>query len=283
MQNTPTTITTADGLSLHLQHWPAGAAARGTVLIVHGLGEHSGRYADLATDLNRAGWHVAAYDHRGHGRSQGQRGWVRHADDLPADLGLVIDAVRSVRAGPLVLLGHSMGGAVAARFVAAGTAPGPRPAWYREVDALVLSSPALAVTMSLAQKFSLRVMGRLVPNIAVNNGLQRQWISRDPNVVATYKADPLVHDRITPKLGKFILDSGDCVRRQAPAWALPTLLMFAGADRCVAPRGSREFAAAAPAAVVTVREWPGLFHEIFNEPERSEVIAALVAWLQALR
>jgi alpha-beta hydrolase superfamily lysophospholipase len=280
----PTTLTTADGLHLHLHHGPAGVSGRGTVLIVHGLGEHVGRYTELAADLNSWGWHVAAMDHRGHGRSQGLRGCVRREDDLLNDLALAIDAVRATRTGPLVLLGHSMGGVAAARFVAAGLPEsGPRPAWWREIDALVLSSPALAIDTTWYQRVSLAVFGRLTPNLAVNNGLQRKWISRDANVVAAYKADPLVHDRISPKLGGFILHSGQAVRRVAAHWRVPTLLLYAGSDLCVAPRGSREFAAAAPPAVVRAQEFPALFHEIFNEPERGDVLAVLRPWLAGVR
>src|SRR5690606_24665023 len=105
------------------------------------------------------------------------------------------------------------------------------------------------------------------------------WISRDPQVVQAYTADPLVHDRVTARLVRFMLDGGVRVRERAGHWTLPTLLLYAGADRCVAPAGSAAFAAAAPPAVVTTQAFPALFHEIFNEPERAEVLAALTRWL----
>lgn len=272
------TITTADGLSLHVQHWPAPGAARGTVLIVHGLGEHIGRYAHVARHLNSLGWNVAGHDHRGHGRSGGGRGALNAADDLLRDLATVIDAVRGERPGTLVLLGHSLGGLIAARFVAEGLAPSPA-AWHRPVDALVLSSPALDPGMNAAQKMMLAMAEPLTPDLAVNNGLKPEWISRDAAVVEAYRKDPLVHDRVTPRLARFVLDGGELVREHAKRWTVPTLLMYAGSDRCVAPRGSAAFAAAAPATVVTTREFPGLFHEIFNEPEQGEVLQTLTAWL----
>lgn len=276
--NTP--LTTADGLKLHLQDWPI-TQARGTVLIVHGLGEHIGRYEHVAQHLNSWGWNVVGYDHRGHGRSVGAKGRLNDSDSMLRDLSLVIDTVRKNHPGPLVLLGHSMGGLVAARFVAEGL--GRAAPWHRAVDALVLSSPALAADMSAVQKLLLAVAGTLAPDQAVNNGLKPDWISRDPKVVAAYVADPLVHDRITPRLARFILDGGELVRARATQWAVPTLLMFAGSDRCVAPRGSREFAAAAPKSVLTTHEFGPLFHEIFNEPEQAEVFAVLGAWLQGLK
>jgi alpha-beta hydrolase superfamily lysophospholipase len=285
MNTSATTLTTHDGLKLHLQAWPLADAtrARGTVLIVHGLGEHIGRYQHVAAHLNGWGWNAIGYDHRGHGHSEGGKGLLNTADDLLIDLASVIDTVRQQHPGPLVLLGHSMGGLVVARFVAEGVG-GSKPArWYRPVDAVVLSSPALAAETTVVQKLLLAVAGTLAPNAAVNNGLKPEWISRDPKVVAAYVADPLVHDRISPKLARFILDGGALVRERAAQWAAPTLLMFAGSDRCVAPRGSREFAASAPKTTVTTCEFGPLFHEIFNEPEQAEVFAVLGSWLSGLK
>jgi len=274
------TLTTADGLKLHVQRWPVMVPARGTVLIVHGLGEHIGRYAAVAAQLNAWGWEAVGYDHRGHGQSEGPRGALSTTNDLLRDLSLVVDAVRASAGAPLVLLGHSMGGAVAARFVAEGLAAQPA-AWYRPCDALVLSSPALDAGMNVLQKLLLGLLGPLAPGLAVSNGLQPEWISRSKAVVQAYKDDPLVHDRITPRLTRFVVEAGARVRQDAPRWRLPTLLLYAGADRCVAPAGSAAFAAAAPAGVVTAREFAGLYHEVFNEPERDEAFAALGAWLDA--
>jgi alpha-beta hydrolase superfamily lysophospholipase len=284
-----------DGTPLHLREWRV-SAPRGTVLVVHGLGEHIGRYEHVAARLNAAGWNVAGHDQRGHGASGGPRGAIARDDDLLADLAVVIDALRARgTAGPLVLLGHSMGGLVAARFAlgtlrAAGSrdddAGGPAAEaaaepWARDLDALVLSSPALDPGMNALQKALLAVLGPLAPDLAIGNGLKPAWISRDPQVVRAYERDPLVHDRITPRLVRFIVDAGLAVRAAAPCWRVPTLLMWAGADRCVAPAGSAAFAAAAPRGVVAAREFPALFHEIFNEPERDEPLRLLTDWLAA--
>ena len=250
------------------------------MLIVHGLGEHIGRYEHVAQTLNRAGWRVAGHDQRGHGASQGARGQLAHADALLHDLARVVDALRAARPGPLVLLGHSLGGLVAARFVAGGIDPsaGER-GWHREVDALALSSPALNAGMSSAQRLLLAATAPLTPNLAVGNGLKADWLSRDPAVVQAYRDDPLVHDRITPRLAQVIVDAGTLVQERAPRWSVPTLLLYASADRCVVPTGSARFASNAPQGVVAARVWPALLHEIFNEPERDEVLAVLVEWL----
>jgi len=115
--------------------------------------------------------------------------------------------------------------------------------------------------------------------LAVGNGLKPAWISRDPAVVAAYVADPLVHDRVTPTLVRMISDQGEEVLELCPTWRVPTLLMWAGADRCVAPRGSAAFAAALPQTLLQARCFEGLYHEIFNEPEQAQVLAQLGDWL----
>ena len=269
-------LASADGVPLQWREWPH-AAPRGTLLIVHGLGEHLGRYAPAAARFNAWGWRVAGLDLRGHGSSGGARGGLPRSDAMLDDLSRFIDTARGPAGTPLVLLGHSMGGLIASRFVAESLAAHPA-AWWRNVDALVLSSPALDPGMNGAQKLLLALLGRLAPHLPVGNGLKPAWISRDPAVVQAYVADPLVHDRVTPALVRFIVDAGEQVRRLAPSWRVKTLLMYAGNDRCVAPAGSAAFAATAPPCV-TAREFAKLFHEIFNEPERDEVFAALQTWL----
>ena len=273
-------VITDDGLTLHLHTWPVDDPRRGVVVLVHGLGEHIARYDHVARRLNGLGFAVVGYDQRGHGRSPGARGGMPCDDALCADLGRVLYAAREAFPGPLVLLGHSLGGLIAGRFVAEGLQPTPAK-WWRAVDALMLSSPALDPGTNAVQKLLLAVVAPVLPNLAVNNGLKVDWISRDAGIVRAYAADPLVHDRVTGRLGLFVARQGPAVIAAAPRWKTPTLLMWAGSDRCVAPAGSAAFAAGAPRDVVTVREWPGLFHEIFNEPEQGEVLKMLDDWLAA--
>ena len=273
-------VITDDGLALHLRVWPAGNPRRGLVVLVHGLGEHIDRYDHVARRLNGLGFDVVGYDHRGHGRSPGQRGGMPADDSLCADLGRVLYAAREAFPGPTVLVGHSLGGLIAGRFVAEGLQPKPA-AWWRPVDALVMSSPALDPGTNAVQKLLLAVVAPMLPDLAVSNGLKVDWVSRSPDIVKAYAGDTLVHDRITGRLGLFVARQGPAVIAAAPRWTTPTLLMWAGADRCVAPAGSAAFAAAAPRDVVTTREWPGLFHEIFNEPEQDAVLAAMGDWLAA--
>jgi len=272
-------LNTPDGLALALSEWSV-AAPRGLVVVVHGLGEHAARYGHVAAALNAAGWSVFAHDQRGHGRSGGLRGTLPRADALLEDLALVLDHAPET-GGPRVLLGHSMGGAVAARFVAEALAPHPA-SWSRPVQGLALSSPALAARLSAWQRWQLAIGERLLPDLAQRNGIDPRGLSHDEAAVAAYVADPLVHDRISARLARFILDAGEHVRAAAPRWALPTLLMWGGADRVVDPAGSRAFAAAAPPGVVSAWEFEAMRHEIFNETEREGVLMRLVQWLDRL-
>lgn len=208
------------------------------------------------------------------------RGALAQDNDLLADLGQVADHRRSSMPlpGPQVLLGHSMGGAIASRFIAEALAAALA-AWSRPFDGLVLSSPAPAAHLSRGQRLQVAIGRVLAPSLRQGNGPAPELVSRDPVTVRAYTADPLNHDRITARLVGFILDAGDHVRARAARWSTPTLLMWAGADRCVDPAGGAAFAATAPGHVVNARPWPGVYHELFNEPERDEVIAALNAWL----
>jgi alpha-beta hydrolase superfamily lysophospholipase len=269
-------LRTRDGRTLALQDWPANPALapRGIVVLVHGLGEHSGRYAQVAQTLNQWGFAVRGYDQHGHGKSDGARGSLPTDTTLLEDLADVLAHTRSAgsasKAMPLIVLGHSMGGLVAARLVALGLAP---------IDGLVLSSPALDAGVSAIQKVLLAVIPKILPNLRVGNGLHPEFISHDAEVAAAYQNDPLVHDRISGRLGAFIASGGEHVLHAAPQWKVPTLLLYAGDDRLVNPQGSRRFAQTTPASVVTSHCFETLFHEIFNESEPAPVYAALQQWL----
>lgn len=278
----PATVRTRDGLDLVTQHWPlaAGQLSHGVAVIVHGLGEHCLRYAHVAAYLNRQGWAAVGYDHRGHGRSPGRRGGLKQGDDLLHDLAKVVDAARAAYPGQrLIIVGHSLGGAIAGRFVSALAAPIETAVWSRPVDALVLSSPALDVPVSAIQRLLLATVVKLTPDVAVGNGLKPEWVCHNPATVKAYMADPLVHDRITGRLSLFILAAGANVRARAAQWTVPTLIMWGGEDRCVKPEGSAAFAAAAPESLVHHRPFPKLSHEIFNEVEQGEVLQEMGDWL----
>jgi len=248
------TFTAGDGDNLALQHWPVpeGTRRRGIVVIVHGLGEHAGRYERLAQRLTWWGFAVRLID----------------------ALADVVDSARHrlPPGGKLFVLGHSLGGLVACCYVTLR-----QPA----IDGLVLSSPALRVTPGPLQRLLLALVPRFAPNLTMRNGVQPEGLSHDPAVVAAYRADPRVHDRISARLARFLVDAGPRVLTRARHWRLPTLLLWGGSDPVVDPQGSADFAAAAPPEVVTARVFPGLFHEVFNELEAEPVYEALRTWLDA--
>ncbi len=257
--------------------------AHGSIVILHGLGEHSGRYEHVARSLREAGWTVVRYDHQGHGQTLGPRGALSSSAALYIDLAAVIDAtVLASKPGPLLLLGHSMGGAIAARFVAEAVSTRPA-SWSRPVDGLVLTSPALAVFIPARDRVAVRLLRWLAPNLPRRNGLDATKISHDAKVVEAYRKDPLVHDTVTPRLVQAIIDAGTVARERAPRWVVPTLLLWAGEDHLVDARGSAAFAAAAPCNIVEAHPFPGLFHEILNEaePSRTEVLDRLHTWLRS--
>jgi alpha-beta hydrolase superfamily lysophospholipase len=274
--STLSTFVALDGDNLAVQDWPLASqqVLRGVVLLVHGLGEHAGRYDRLAGQLNDWGFAVRGYDQYGHGESGGPRGGLPTDTRLLDDLADIVDSTRSRMDPhtPLILLGHSMGGLVAARFVALGLRP---------VQALVLSSPALDPGLNAIQKLLLAVLPKIAPNLRIGNGLDASLISHDPAVVAAYQADKLVHDRVSARLARFIADGGPATLAQAASWSLPTLLLYAGADRLVNPAGSRAFAAAAPKTVLSAHCFEAMYHEIFNELDTAPVFAELKKWLDA--
>ncbi|MDW2981408.1 MAG: lysophospholipase [Rhodanobacter sp.] len=262
----------ADGQPLLLRDWPL-ATPRGAVLLVHGLGEHSGRYRRLAQWFNQRGYAVRGYDQRGHGRTPGRRGGLRHGDDLLEDLASVYrDYARGLSHPPL-LLGHSLGGLVALRAVLDGRVAPP---------ALLLSSPALRSWESPRMIRLARVLSRIAPNLPLRSGLDFEQLSHDRQVVADYRNDPLRHGWITPRLADFIFRAGAACIADATRLALPTLLLVADGDALVDPSGSRAFArAAAATGQLTTRFFSLLYHELFNEaePGRGQVLMQLGDWL----
>jgi alpha-beta hydrolase superfamily lysophospholipase len=273
-------LTAGDGEHIAVHDWPLpklGACQdlHGTVVIVHGLGEHALRYAHVAQFLNARGYSVRAYDQYGHGASGGLRGSLPQAMRLVDDLVHVVDDTRRrmQRGQPLFLLGHSMGGVVVASLVRQHMRP---------VDGVILSSPALDPGLNPAQKLMLAVLPRLLPNLRLDNGLKLDMLCRDSRVIEAYKNDSFVHRKISARLAQFIAQEGARIMADAPQWRTPTLLLYAGSDALVSPAGSRAFAAAAPAQQVQSHGFEAMHHEILNDPDRGQVFDKIQAWLKRM-
>ena len=269
--------TTSDWLcgdhTLARYHWPAPSLpAKAHVLLVHGLGEHMGRYNHVAYALQSAGYAVEGYDHAGHGLSNGVRGDVATPNQLVEDLATVVADIQhhKPRDEPLVLLGHSMGGLVVARALGQQACT---------ADAAVLSAPAFAAFTNAAQKMLLATVPRFFPHLRVANGLQLQWLARDAQVVRAYREDKLVHDRIAAGLAAWIVDEGEKAVQAAAQWCTPSLLLYAGQDHLVNPQGSVDFTQAASPEFLQTHCFNVMYHEIFNDPEKALVFNKLLAWL----
>jgi alpha-beta hydrolase superfamily lysophospholipase len=252
---------------------------RALVAILHGLGDHSGRFAALASELaTRARCTAVALDLPGHGEAPGPRGdmpsWTLVRDQvIPA----MFTATRGLPDQPFelppVLLGHSMGAVLALDYALAHP---------RDLKALVLSAPALRSAMPPWWKLALANVARATsPSTGFPHGLDLSGLSRDPEVMRLYKADALVHEKISPRLYFDFNEARQRCLRDARKLQLPTLLLQGMADRMVDPKGSLEFAGAATHGVVRFLTLKDTYHEIFNDPGREAVIQDMIAWLDA--
>ncbi|MFJ9451427.1 MULTISPECIES: lysophospholipase [unclassified Herbaspirillum] len=263
----------ADGVKLFYREW-VHPQPRGAIVLVHGLGEHGARYAELTRVFHDAGFSVRIHDHRGHGRSGGARGSVQANDDFLDDLKTVFDDFAAVAQTTPFLFGHSMGGLVAARFATGG---------WSKVRGLLLSSPALAIRMSGFQKFLLALTTRIAPGVAVPTSLPAQRLSHDQAVVRDFLDDSLNHGKVSARVVNFMLGAMACVQRDAGTFTSPLLLQFAGDDAFVDPAGSRAFFAHVPQVDKTMHCYDDAFHEIFNESPERRLHAQndLIAWLES--
>ena len=266
----PARVAAADGTMLATRHWPVPEGRRpwATLLLVHGLAEHSGRYEHVGARLAEAGIDTYAYDQRGFGASGGRRAWVDRWSRFHEDLAERLTAARTAAAGgPVILYGHSLGG-----LVALGYALGDP-----KLDALVLSAPALDAGVPAWKRALARVLGVVAPTLEVKNALNTSVLSRDPQVGALYLADPLNHHRTTTRLGlEFLREQARC-RAALGSLRVPTLVIHGEADRLVPTRAS---APLAEIPAVTRRTYPALRHEMHNEPEGPAVIDDVIGWLR---
>ena len=244
------------------------------MLLVHGYGEHCGRYDHVGNWFAARGFAVHAYDHRGHGKSEGRTCHVDRFDEFLDDLARVLDAVRVAEPGrPIFLVGHSMGGLITAAFLRER-----RP----DVAGAVLSGPALAVpdAFSRWRVWLARLLRRIAPRMSLPSGLEAAGISRDPQVVRLYEEDPLVHSTMTTSFAMELLDAMRRTGGGGVEVRVPMLLLHGAADPLCHVDGSREFAKTLTVVGSDLRIYPELYHEIFNEPEQESVFNDLLAWLE---
>jgi alpha-beta hydrolase superfamily lysophospholipase len=264
-----------DGLSLYEQWWLPDAPARAAVLLVHGLAEHSGRYAALAANLNAAGYAVYTYDQRGHGRSEGKRCYFGRFEDTTADLDRVVERVQHrIDQLPLFLMGHSVGGTVVAAYAIAH---------QPQVNGIAISSGALKPGESLSPALIAisGVISRIMPRMGLA-ALDASTVSRDPAEVKAYKEDPLnFTGKLPARTGAELLSAFAFVQQDAHDIETPILIWHGTADQLTNPDGSRELYAKVGSADKTLNLYDGAYHETLNDLDRDQVIRDLITWLDA--
>jgi acylglycerol lipase len=266
------------GRAAYWQAWLPDGPARAIVVIVHGIHEHSGRYAHVGHRLATAGFAAYAADHRGHGRSGGRRANIERMALVVDDLSSFVRFATQRHARlPVFMVGHSLGGLIALHWVT-------EPHWATEpegrLDGLVVSGPAVEVLVgsALAKRLA-GVLSALVPDLRVSS-INADWISRDPEVVRAYREDPLVdHGRIKARTGAEILATIESLPARLPQLSVPLLLLHGTGDRICAPTSSIMVHDAVSSPDKTLRRYQGLYHELFNEPEREQILTDLISWL----
>ena len=239
---------------------------RATILIVHGASEHIGRWGHVAEFFNARGYEMFGYDHRGHGGSGGDRIHVEHFDDYVEDLAEVVAHLRSDR--PLVMYAHSMGGLVATSYAESA---------HSQPDLLVLSAPALDAAAPGALKVAAKLISKVAPGLRLKAPTQGDQLSRDPKVGEAFAADPLVYLHGTTRWGAEFLSAMDRCRADIGSIRVPTLVIHGGDDTLIPTAASAPLAAADS---VERRVFPGLRHEMHNEPEANEVLDFVAGWME---
>lgn len=274
MQHEESSFSGVAGTRIVYDVWTPEDRPRGVLVLCHGLGEHARRYDHVVSRLVELGLVVYAPDHRGHGRSGGKRvhlrAWNEFTDDLHQLFGIVSQDHRGL---DKFLLGHSMGGAIALSYALDH---------QQDLKALMLSGPAVDVTTGTPKPVVElgKIVGRFLPDMPVQT-LDPSKVSRDPEVVAAYENDPLVHHGKVPAgIARGMIVNAESLPRRLPSLDLPLLIQHGSEDGLANVNGTRMIAELAGSSDLTVKIYDGFFHEVFNEPERQQVLDDLVGWLR---
>jgi acylglycerol lipase len=275
MEHWEKTWPSIDHLMIYSQGWePDDNPSKAVVCLVHGLGEHSERYSHLAGCLTEAGFSVASFDLRGHGKSAGQRGHVSSSEEFLAEIDHCLQDARIQHPGkPCFLYGHSLGGLLVLYFSLKRKS---------DIAGIIASSPALRSSLQeQAAKVAItRFLSVFFPSMSISTGLKPELLSRDPDVVKRYKEDPLVHDKATLQMAKTMMDMIAYVLEHTAEINVPLLIMHGTADQVVYCRGSEDMAREIKTGCA-LKLWDGFFHETHNDPGKEQVIEHLIHWLES--
>lgn len=275
MKHFETSWKARDGLDIFAEGWePTVLIPKAVVCLVHGLGEHVSRYAHVAEAFGKEGFILFGADLRGHGRSGGPRGHISSIEDFMQDIDVLLEQARMRYPGlPLLLYGHSLGGIQVLHY---GLTRKPN------VKGVIATSSGLhtALEQQSAKIAMAKILGSLIPKVAIPSGLDAKTISRDEKVVQAYMNDPLVHDKISLGFGKVMIGVTAWTLAHAGEFSLPLLLMHGKADTLAFPSSSTEFAAPLKEKCTLVL-WEDAYHELHNEPEKDEVFKTMTLWMDA--
>lgn len=274
MTHQQSTLSSNSGCRIYTQNWQPSDEPKAVLILVHGLAEHSNRYVGIANYFTEQGYAVYALDHEGHGHSQGLRGYINSFDDFLTTLDQYLNNIANQHPGKkLFLVGHSMGGVISSAYLLEH---------QQKLAGCILSGAALATgdVISPLQKVVLNTLSKVLPKLPVLQ-LEANDVCHDPAVVEAYKNDPHVFTgKIRVRLITEILRTADRVLKYAANISLPMLILHGGDDKMASPSGSEKLYAGISSSDKTLKIYPGLYHEIFLEPEKLEIYAAIHTWLE---
>ena len=273
--NTESKINMNDDTTFYIQGWEPEGKPKAIVCLIHGLGEHTGRYEHVGKALNEAGYALFGFDLRGHGQTPGPRGHIPSLDVALSDIHQFVGFQKgNFPETPIFLYGHSIGGMLALAYMIQ---------YDSALQGVIVTGAGLRSPLQeqKAKVALAKILGSLIPAVTLPSGLDPSTVSRDPDVVDKYIHDPMVHDRISAGLGRANLIGVDMCFARAKEARLPLLIMHGTEDKLVYPSGSEDFARLASVnnKDVTLKLWDGLYHEIHNEPEQAEVFKFMIEWL----
>ena len=274
MQHSEFQWQTLDGLQVFAQSWRPKSAIKAVVCLVHGQGEHSGRYSHVATVLNQAGYVLLGLDLRGNGKSEGKRGHASSYETLMDDIDYLIDETAMRFPGaPRFLYGHCLGGNLVLNYVVRR-----KP----QLAGVIATSPLLSLYIkpNKGKVAMARTIAKVWPSLCSTTGVDVAMLSRDPDVLQTLKNDPLYHNSMSAGMFIGVMQSAGWLMQHANQFPLPLLIMHGGADAITSVTASYRLAQIA-GPNCTFKLWEGFYHELHNEPEKQEVFKTIVAWLEA--
>jgi alpha-beta hydrolase superfamily lysophospholipase len=274
MTHQQSTLSSNSGCRIYTQNWQPSDEPKAVLILVHGLAEHSNRYVGIANYFTEQGYAVYALDHEGHGHSQGLRGYINSFDDFLTTLDQYLNNIANQHPGKkLFLVGHSMGGVISSAYLLEH---------QQKLAGCILSGAALATgdVISPLQKVMLNTLSKVLPKLPVLQ-LEANDVCHDPAVVEAYKNDPHVFTgKIRVRLITEILRTADRVLKNAANISLPMLILHGGDDKMASPSGSEKLYAGISSSDKTLKIYPGLYHEIFLEPEKLDIYATIHTWLE---